>query len=64
MFDYIIIGAGLVKKGIHLVGSGSNQPKPSCLEGSSERFNVVDPKLDLDFAVRGHAASIKKEGQR
>jgi hypothetical protein len=54
--------AKLVIKRIHLMGSGSHQAESSRLKTGGQGVNVVDPKLDLDFAIRGHAASIKKRG--
>ena len=53
------LAAGLVKEGIHLMGAGSNEAESSRLETGSEGLNVLDPELDFDFAVSGHAASIK-----
>jgi hypothetical protein len=55
------LAAGLVKKGIHLMGARGNQAESSCLEAGGEGVNVIDSKLDLDFAVSGHAASIRRE---
>jgi hypothetical protein len=52
--------AKLVIKRIHLIGSGSHQAESSRLKTGGQGVNVVDPELDLDFAIRGHVASIKK----
>jgi len=38
-----------------------NQAESSCLEARSEGLNIINPELDLDFAVGSHSASIKEE---
>ena len=42
------------------MGAGGNQTESGRLEAGGEGINIIDSELDLDFAVSGHAASIKK----
>jgi hypothetical protein len=44
--------------------AGSNQVESSCLQAGGESFNVVNSELDFNFAISGHALSIKKEEWR
>jgi hypothetical protein len=55
------LAAGLVIESVHLVSTRRNQAEASFLKPGGKDIDVIDPELDLDFAVIGHSASIKKE---
>jgi hypothetical protein len=54
------LAAWLVIEGVHLMGTWGYQPEPGSLKAADKGVNVVNLELDFDFAVRRHAASIKK----
>jgi hypothetical protein len=51
---------GLIIESVQLMGAGGDQPESCFLKAAGDGINVVDPELDLDFAVGRHAISIKK----
>jgi hypothetical protein len=53
--------SGLVIKGVHLMGTGGDQPESRFLKAAGEGVNIINPELDLDFAVGRHAVSIKNK---
>jgi hypothetical protein len=43
------------------MGPWGNQTEPGSLKDAGKGVNIINPELDLDFAVGRHAASIKKK---